>query len=72
MLRRPTAADRQIAEFVRNLPLGVHQITVQPDHFAPLKSEGAMILRHGSNLIIVEVHRARQPVSTKRLTNGNT
>ena len=43
-MRRPTALDREIADVIRQLPIGEHMITVEAHGASPiLKAEGSAI-----------------------------
>jgi len=60
MKRRPTAEDREIADYVRKLPVGRHLVEVTPEGYAnkiqflpqaKLKVEGGMYLQLPDRLI---------------------
>jgi hypothetical protein len=51
--RRPTAIDREIADYVMRLPIGTHEVVVEnDDERAFLKSEGGMVIHHGDRRVI--------------------
>ncbi len=50
---RPTKADRDIADYLRGLPLGKYVIDVREDTKAVLKPEGGLVINHdGRNITI--------------------
>lgn len=49
--RRPTAADRELAEYVRDLPFGKHIVDVSPQGRVLLEPEGGMIIHHDDKVI---------------------
>ena len=53
MKRKPTARDRDLAEFILNLPVGQHLIDVREDDCAPIKAEGGLLLHHGPRMVAV-------------------
>jgi hypothetical protein len=45
--RRPTARDRDIADYVLALPPGIHTIVVQHFIKPPIKAEGGLVVLDG-------------------------
>lgn len=61
--RKPNASDRDIADYVRALPVGKHIIEVQLERGqAVLKSEGGLITASGDNRISIHRHAGERPV----------
>ena len=55
MKRRPAATDRDIADYIMRLPIGMEaMVTVQrDDHKAYLKPEGGLIIQQGGKRVII-------------------
>lgn len=55
-MKRPTAADRRLADYFRQLPKGQHTVFIEVVDGTPvLKAEGGMIvgLENGMRLVVV-------------------
>ena len=54
MRKRPTAGDREIADYLRSLPIGQHSIIVEAANDLPhLKPEGGLVFSHEGHRCII-------------------
>ncbi len=69
--RKPNAADRDLADYVRNLPVGKHMIEVEVERAqACLKSEGGLIMMSGDNRISIPRFAGERPVKVSMQLGG--